>query len=349
MLLGMLGADLMDSRRQVLRLGFVGLSAIITESTAQTIGGKLLSTSQKLGAEAALKDAARSGLLPGTPAKLSQTDAMLSLVEALDGALVRSAAGDREADDLAQRIGQSLAEMNRSLRDGKSDTGGVNYDPETKMIEDTARARRWTLDLLAGEYIRLFRTAEIRPERKDELNAVARRIISAGSRGRYAEVEKESGVPWYVIGSLHYREASLNFLGHLHNGDPLRYKTLNVPSGRPRDWPPSKWARETPPRTWNDRDAWRESALDALRQLPKDGRWTIPEMLFAFEVYNGMGYRDHPGFRSPYLWGYTKHYTKGGFPRDHVWSPTYVSKQAGLAAVIKTIAMHEPGLVALNA
>ena len=98
------------------------------------------------------------------------------------------------------------------------------------------------------------------------------------------------GTPWYVVGVIHALESSLNFGRHLHNGDPLTARTVQVPAGRPKTG--------QPPFTWE------ASASDALRYqgFDKWKDWSIPGTLFKLEGYNGFGYRDHHAdVPSPYL------------------------------------------------
>src|SRR5207344_1050510 len=58
-----------------------------------------------------------------------------------------------------------------------------------------------------------------------------------------------------------------------------------------------------------------------------------------WESYNGMGYRRfHPEVKTPYLWSFTHHYTRGKYVADGTWSPTTVSKQVGAAALLRRLA-----------
>lgn len=178
---------------------------------------------------------------------------------------------------------------------------------------------------LRDEYQRLFDTCQIRPERWQEVNAAAGRMMA--SQARYQAVSAQTGVPWHVIAVLHQLEASLNFSRHLHNGDPLTARTVQVPAGRPRSG--------SPPFTWE------ESAVDALTVdgYTRWSDWSVPGILFTWERYNGWGYRTHhPSVKSPYLWSYTNHYTAGKYVKDGVWSATAVSRQVGAAALMRRLA-----------
>lgn len=139
----------------------------------------------------------------------------------------------------------------------------------------------------------------------------------------YEEVEKLTGVPWQVIGAIHWMEASGSFSYHLHNGDPLTRRTVHVPAGRPK--------------TGNPPFRWSESAVDALRYDGLDkhpwGRNKGADLL-KIELFNGPGYI-RKGVNSPYLWSGSQHYDKGKYVADGKWSPTAVSKQLGAAVILK--------------
>jgi len=183
---------------------------------------------------------------------------------------------------------------------------------------------------LNDEYEELFTTCQIRPERAKEVNGLATTIER--NRDRYQSVADELGIPWYIVGVIHGMEASFNFTRHLHNGDPLTARTVHVPANRP--------ASGQPPFTWE------ESATDALRlaKLDQVEDWTVPQMLYQLEGYNGFGYRlRHPEVLTPYLWSYSQHYTKGKFVADGTFSATAVSKQCGAAVMLRRMA--ETGVV----
>jgi lysozyme family protein len=180
-------------------------------------------------------------------------------------------------------------------------------------------------DALRAEYQSLFDTCQIVPAQQPTLNAIADKIMAA--QARYEGVAGPLGVPWYVVGVLHSLEAGLRFDRHLHNGDPLTARTVQVPAGRPRTG--------APPFTWE------QSADDALRLEKYDSwsDWSVPGILFRWESYNGWGYRQfHPDVKSPYLWSFTNHYSRGKYVADGTWSPTAVSKQVGCAAILRRLA-----------
>ena len=142
---------------------------------------------------------------------------------------------------------------------------------------------------------------------------------------RYELVAKRTGVPWQVVACIHGMEAGFSWTKHLHNGDPLTARTVQVPRGRPL--PPAQ-----PPFTWVD------SAVDALiYDCLDDVDWSdLEESLLAIEKYNGLGYRKR-GINSPYLWSGTQHYKKGKFVKDGVYSKEAVSKQLGVVPLLKEL------------
>jgi lysozyme family protein len=87
-------------------------------------------------------------------------------------------------------------------------------------------------DKLRAEYDQLFQTCSLRPERAPEVGSTVQRM--AQHRERYAAVEHELHVPWFVVGTIHAMEGGLAFNRHLHNGDPLTGRTVQKPSGRPK-------------------------------------------------------------------------------------------------------------------
>lgn len=169
-------------------------------------------------------------------------------------------------------------------------------------------------DAMRREYAELFDTCDIRAERASEVNSLADRIVA--QKARYSAAGAPLGIPWYFIGVVHSLESGLKFTGHLHNGDPLTARTVQVPKGRPKDG--------TPPFTWE------QSAADALKlqKLEQWTDWSIPGLLYKLEAYNGFGYRKRL-MPSPYLWSFSVHYDKGKFVADGTFSATAVSKQCG--------------------
>lgn len=179
-------------------------------------------------------------------------------------------------------------------------------------------------------YSQDYHLAEIRSQYQAELNRTVDQIQMY--RGRYDDVSEDTKVPWYFIAIIHHMESDGNFHTHLHNGDSLSSRTHNDPTGRPP--PPA-----VPPFTWS------QSACDAIlyeyAQVRPD-TWTVSDILWALEKYNGWGYRNLtkyncPNILTPYLWSFTTLYKSGKFVSDHHYSPYVVSDQAGAVAILKTL------------
>lgn len=175
---------------------------------------------------------------------------------------------------------------------------------------------------LKAEYAAWFAVCEVRPDKKDNLEFYISKIVKG--RASYEKLAAATGVPWFFIAITHGTEGGFNFTTHLHNGDPLSSRTVNVPAGRP--------PIGTPPFSWHD------SAIDAIRHdgLHEETDWSVPRMLFRFEKFNGMGYRKF-GLPTPYLWSHSQLYTKGKFTSDGRFDPEAVSKQTGAAVQLKDL------------
>jgi lysozyme family protein len=158
---------------------------------------------------------------------------------------------------------------------------------------------------------------------------VAKRVLAA--QGRYELVAAFAEVPWWLVGIIHSLEGSSDFKTHLHNGDSLKMRTVNVPAGRPK--------------TGNPPFTWEESAVDALNYDRMKNLDTLEKQLYALERFNGLGYRKK-GINSPYLWSGSTHYTKGKYVRDGVWDANAVSKQIGAAVILNIL--HQMGKVNLK-
>jgi lysozyme family protein len=178
---------------------------------------------------------------------------------------------------------------------------------------------------LREQYQSLFNTCAIRPGRAEAVEQMITRIRA--NRSRYQSVGDALAIPWFFVAVIHDMEASGNFNRHLHNGDPLTARTVQVPAGRPKTG--------TPPFTWE------ESASDALsmKKLGTQTDWSLAGVLYQLERYNGWGYRlYHPHVLSPYLWGFSNHYVSGKYVHDGTWSDSAVSKQCGAAVLLRRLA-----------
>jgi lysozyme family protein len=192
-----------------------------------------------------------------------------------------------------------------------------------------------SLESTAAAFLTSTQFADLRQEYQDCFDRCETRREFAGNVAYYVKrlkhgqpnyqlVEREVGVPWVFVGVIHAMECGFNFAGHLHNGDRLTARTVNVPKGRPKD--------SEPPFTWL------QSARDALRLKKLDSvtDWSVPHMLYLLEGYNGFGYRRR-AMPSPYLWSFSNVYDKGKFVMDGKFDPNAVSKQCGAALMLKAI------------
>lgn len=187
---------------------------------------------------------------------------------------------------------------------------------------------------LRDEYRRLFDTCQTRPEKNAVIDGLVTSLV--GNKARYRNVGDPLGIPWYFIAVIHNMESSQSFTRHLHNGDPLTARTVQVPAGRPR--------HGSPPFTWE------ASATDALKldRLHLINDWSLPALLYRIERYNGWGYRKfHPEVLSPYLWSFSNHYIRGKYVADGRFSDTAVSHQCGAVVLLRRMA--ERAIIELEA
>ncbi len=178
---------------------------------------------------------------------------------------------------------------------------------------------------LRREYENLFNTCAIIPKWAQAIETTISALQS--NKRRYESVA--IGVPWFFVAAIHNMESSLNFTKHLHNGDPLSSRTIQVPAGRPKNG--------GPPFTWE------QSANDALSMhaLNANTDWSLAGTLYQLERYNGWGYRlYHTHVLSPYLWSFSTHYPSGKYLADGKWSDTAISRQCGSAVLLRRMAEH---------
>jgi lysozyme family protein len=167
---------------------------------------------------------------------------------------------------------------------------------------------------LAKEYDR----CSVNKERLRETTNAIVKIIE--HKLEYMAVQTKTGVPWWVVACIHYRESSLNFKTCLHNGDPLGTVTVHVPKGR------------GPFHNWED------AAVDALifDGADKNKDWSIGGSLDFMEKYNGLGYR-RKRVHSCYLFsctGVIRPY--GRYTSDGIYNPIAVTDDyLGVACIMK--------------
>lgn len=165
-------------------------------------------------------------------------------------------------------------------------------------------------------------TATVKTSKQSDVRWIATQIER--NKSRYQAIEKSTNVKWQVIAALHNMECSLSFSKHLHNGDSLTKRTVQVPAGRPK--------------TGNPPFTFEVSAIDALKYDKMDTvNWKdINKSLDAIEGYNGFGYRKK-GIPSPYLYAATSIEQPGKYVADGVWDANAYSKQIGVVAILKEL------------
>lgn len=198
----------------------------------------------------------------------------------------------------------------------------VDKTVDGKMIPGKPRYQNISSLVVGGPAIRV---PSLEPAGSGQANHFSLPAYTSGSNSR---------IPWYFIACVHYRECGFSFKRHLHNGDPLTGYTTHVPANRPQVGHP-------PPFTFE------ESAVDALKLLHFDkiAGWTLPVMLRKLEAYNGFGYSGLHKIPSPYLWGYSNHYTKGLYVSDGKFDAEAIGKQMGTAVLLKR--MEQRGLISI--
>ena len=172
--------------------------------------------------------------------------------------------------------------------------------------------------------------AKIKPEKMAEVEAAAKKITQNKPRYEAVSLTLATGMPWWFVAIVHFMEGGGKFTRHLHNGDQLTARTVNVPKGRPI-------LGKAP-------FSWEESAIDAIQYMEGQnkiwrqlkGKWDLENILLKFEAYNGMGYRTK-GINSPYLYSYTQFYTVGKYAADNKYDPNLVSKQPGVIPLMKAL------------
>lgn len=182
---------------------------------------------------------------------------------------------------------------------------------------DKATPMKNTGDTSRPDWEYLWANCEIDSNRLEEVKSVCSIIVN--NKERYLSIERSTGVPWYLVGAIHYREADLDFKCCLHNGDPLPGPTRHVPRGR---GPFTSWEAATV-------DALRYDGLDRVKY---DGP---VQCLILAEKYNGLGMRNK-GEYTPYVWAGTNWSNEiGKYVADGHYDPNARELQLGVAAIIK--------------
>lgn len=179
-------------------------------------------------------------------------------------------------------------------------------------------------------YDRMFRACEVTPGKEGELQRACSKVMAglpryrnvAHSLGFFGE---EAEITAFVIGVVHYKEASCDFSRVLHNGEKIvgtGQKTKLVPKGL------------------GPFDTWEASAHDALlanKSFFRVSSKEIGDILYVIERYNGTGYITGKGKAdtSPYLWACSNiNDGKGLYTKDGEYDPEASTRGSIGAAVI---------------
>lgn len=142
----------------------------------------------------------------------------------------------------------------------------------------------------------------------------------------YKQVGDAFGIPFYVIGAIHYRESSFDFTTHLANGDPLfdstgtAIATTHVPSGL------------------GPFDSWTSGAIGAIKEMKwgSSWHWDLCNALDNCERWNGLGYR-RMGKASPYIWAGTTNQQLGMYVADGQFDPHALDPRVGVASIFMAL------------
>lgn len=143
---------------------------------------------------------------------------------------------------------------------------------------------------------------------KERYQAVAHKFINPGLK-------------WWLVACAHEMECTQDFSKYLGNGQSLLRKTTIVPIGR------------------GPFNSFEDGAVDALilQGIDKVSDWSIGNVLYILEGYNGYGYSKYHSINSPYLWSGSDHYVMGKYTSDGKYDPYAVSQQIGIALLLKTL------------
>lgn len=181
---------------------------------------------------------------------------------------------------------------------------------------------------------KLLSTAVLKTNRIAEIDTVLAKLLPGRAMYEAVAAKVHKDMPWWFILMTHAMEAGAKqkpFNYHLHCGDPLYARTVNVPAGRPKFAP----GHGIKPPSGTNPYTWEESAIDALflMKFDKVTEWSIGNILYEFEKFNGLGYRKyHSSVPTPYVWSFTSVYIKGKYITDGKWDANAVSQQPGCAA-----------------
>jgi lysozyme family protein len=171
---------------------------------------------------------------------------------------------------------------------------------------------------LTAEYANLL--ARMKITRLPEATAIAGRLLTNVSQGKYAEISAKLGIPQIFIATSFERESSSNFMLSPAQGDPWNERSVHVPAGR---GPYPNWAA---------------AAIDTYTHEGLVGlTWDWTRLCYEGEMFNGFGYRAY-GLQTPYDWSGTNNYVRGKFVSDGKFNGSVVDAQLGIIPVARVMA-----------
>ena len=191
---------------------------------------------------------------------------------------------------------------------------------------------------LANEYTSWVAHVVPNPDRIDEIDRVARRLIRPEALVNFGAIMTALQIPEVVQAPICEREDGCDFTKNPGQGDPLTHPSTHVPKGRP--------PLGAPP---NDHFpvSWIFAATDAFtvcdRLNVNSAPWSLPYACFKFEGYNGFGYRAH-GIRTPYVVGGTNLQQPGKYVADSVFDPNHMDTQLGTLPIMMRMIELMPSL-----
>lgn len=203
-------------------------------------------------------------------------------------------------------------------------------EPKPEVLPPLPPVRKkkpFNIETLGPEYHAYWLNAKIPPQNDAKVTQVVGKVLANKARYESVAAAINPAMDWRFVGILHFMESSCNFKRHLHNGDPLTGRTYRVPKNRP-EAPPANGHTYT----------WEESAIDALTVGSHDMRgvtdWSVENMLFMMERYNGFGYR-YKAILSAYLWSLSTVAMRGRYVADHKFDPNAVQTRCGCVVIMK--------------
>lgn len=194
-----------------------------------------------------------------------------------------------------------------------------------------------TFEQTKAGYTHMWNNASLMASKKAMAVAAATKICSKGYKDAFMAVQAATGMAWWFIGALLYRESDINLNTYLGNGQSLLHKTTEVPANRG-------------PFIGSDgKGDFVAGAIDAIRvqgwlNKYKLSDFTIELGLYLSEEFNGEGY-ENVNVNDPYVWAGTNWEQGGLFVADHQLDRNAHDTRVGVAAIYACIAAIDPSIL----